>query len=222
MKLRVVSIFTSIDGEVSGYGQGRVSTFIRLAGCNLRCSYCDTFWAQDKMAGEEMEIDKILAQVKTRKITITGGEPLLQQVGLQKLLQRLFCLSYLVTIETNGSIDISEELRWGSKWPRFVIDYKLPGSGMTSQMHPETFYHLTKKDVVKFVVACMGDYVEAKAKMIDIQDHGCNPRFAFSPVWGRMDPKALAEAMIDDKLEAIFSLQIHKVLWPDVKKGEER
>lgn len=212
--MKVHEIFTSIDGEVNGYHQGRVSTFLRLQGCNLRCSYCDTKKAQDLTGGEFKTIDQIVEElfvINTSKITITGGEPLTQPRGLIELIPRLVNCGKCVSIETNGSLPIIPMTRVS-----YVVDYKLPSSGESERMSIDNFADLGPRDWVKFVVDDGIDYIEAISVMEKIQQLAPAVNFAMSPVIkGKADfstAKWLVDLMVTDKIDAIFNLQLHKVL----------
>lgn len=227
MKLNVQSIFTSIDGEVNGYNNaGQISTFIRLKGCHLNCSWCDTKYAQSNEPINLMSIDKILREICTRKVTITGGEPLLQQMGVQLLIAELVLRNCDISIETNGSIYV-DWLHHHWKNVRFIVDYKLPSSGMEEHMNTKLFSHLLKKDWVKFVIADWKDYNKACYERVNLRSSGCEAQFAFSPIRtaGSVDysfAAKVAERMIKDNLYNIhFSLQLHKILWPNISEGEE-
>jgi len=239
-ELKVQSIFHSIDGEDNGFlNAGQLSTFIRLAGCNLKCSYCDTVYAQQVNANTEfMRIDKVIQSIRYDKITITGGEPLLQAVPLRHL---LVCLDgnarqcnkiMYITIETNGTIS-TNRLRSGMLTPhlfiRYVVDYKLAHSDVPDQMRGrDTIYdELSSKDVIKFPIACPDDYEEAKE--VVIRHPGWKARKVFSPVIGSSFIEEwkteLAERMIEERSPLLhsvkYSLQLHKVLWPNAKPEEE-
>ena len=221
-KLNIQSIFNSIDGEVNGFhGAGEMCTFIRLRGCPLSCSYCDTRYAQKSEPKNLMNIDEILAFPKLlNKITITGGEPLAQRTCLEPLVEQLLTDGHRITIETNGTeptfycINDYREIR-------YVMDYKLPSSGMEDRMIERAFTSLTEKDVIKFVIKNHTDYYIAR----DIVVHkDWDARKVFSPGLGFPGnisdmswPTELAEMMLDDfeTLQDVqFSLQLHKILWP--------
>jgi 7-carboxy-7-deazaguanine synthase len=219
--LRVHSIFTSIDGEVNTYHQGRVSTFLRLAGCNLRCSYCDTERAQLPTQGEVLAIEEVAQRIEAlgvRKLTITGGEPLLQREGLSRLLYKLKAFEghHRVTIETNGSLPPDPLLPVS-----YVMDYKLPSSGMEDRMNLPHFLELGQQDWLKFVVSDRQDFDWA-LRVLD-QLPLLRAGVAFSPASGAKGlPQALAGWMLEKKLDAVFSLQIHKLLWPEGETGDTR
>lgn len=236
-KLNVQAIFDSIDGEVNGFeGAGQLTTFIRLKGCNLRCQYCDTKYAQDSEPENLMKVEDILQRVHFEKVTITGGEPLLAGDNLISLVRCLLDKGSKITIETNGSVALPKEFYSAFLHRlRFVVDYKTPSSNMDGMMNDQIFQSLRATDVIKFVISDEEDYWFAK-EMISSHPSWV-ARKVFSPVmgitWGkytacssgaprksdpRVDmtwPQQLAEMMIRDKVDAQFGLQIHKVLWPD-------
>ena len=234
-KLNVQSIFDSIDGEVNAFdGAGQLTTFIRLKGCNLHCQYCDTSYSQKAVPLNWIDVDEVMQQVHFKKVTITGGEPLLQLNEDFSLICHLVFNGHLVTIETNGSVVPIDEFFGASYALRLVVDYKTPSSGMVEMMNDSIFPRLRKEDVIKFVIANEEDY--AFAKEILSGHHSWIAKIVFSPAitftvnqgagfynTGEPDikwPRQLAEKMIRDKIDAQFSLQIHKVLWPGAK--EER
>lgn len=214
-------IFTSLSGEADGFGnQGGLVTFVRLQGCNLNCSWCDTRYAQCPNNGEEMSIKEVAKKCVHRHIIITGGEPLLQQSEVAQLVDVLVAnfaekgihdKRKLVTIETNGSILIAiDATRTWYNFLRFVVDYKLDSSCMTSHMQPSIFERLCHLDVIKFVVANLQDYKQAKEL---VQNSNWHAKKVFSPTPGWNWPETLATLMIQDKLEDVtFSLQWHKML----------
>ena len=155
--MKVIEIFDSIDGE--GIRTGQCATFIRLAGCNLRCSYCDTvyslFGEETPCEYTEMTVDEIISKVNMtyKRVTLTGGEPLVHTDSAE-LISKLTELGCDVNIETNGAVDIVDFL---GKVPKsdnlfFTIDYKLPSSGMTDKMIWNNFINLRPCDVIKFVI----------------------------------------------------------------------
>lgn len=210
--MKIFEIFTSIDGEVCGISaQGGFTTFIRFAGCNLNCSYCDTKYALKLSDGEEMSINDVVDYVKKlkcKKITITGGEPLLQKKKFDLLTKVLWHEGFKISVETNGSF-----FPKGGYISSWVVDYKLPSSGCYDKMKDENFIYLNSVDYVKFVIADRYDYNEAFVVMGRLKELGCNANFAFSPVFGTDVQKNLVDWLVKDELfDVIVNIQIHKFL----------
>lgn len=212
--MNVVEIFSSIDGE--GQRQGFLTTFLRLYDCNLRCIYCDTPYSYDGSPYETMTIPAVVETIKSLnnyRITITGGEPLLQEEAIHALAHALACKGrYDINIETNGSIIPS--WRHSSVW--YTFDYKLPGSGFESVMNLDIFPFSTERDIIKFVVSSEEDL----HRMADVIRH--NPTEAqlyVSPVWGAIDGARIVEFMREEQLQNVrLQLQMHKFIWsPDAK-----
>jgi 7-carboxy-7-deazaguanine synthase len=222
------SIFNSLDGEVNRWGQGTFTTFVRFGGCafggkNIHCSYCDTKYSQAKESGTEMSIQKIVNQVKLigcEKVTITGGEPFVQRKELIELVDSLLDNDFGISLETNGSYDVLDI----PPDVCIVMDYKLSNSGIPkSYMKTEHFTNLQPEDFVKMVVDTRESYEEAIQVKEALMDSGCEARFAFSPMWGILDPAQLFDWLQKDQLfDVILNLQLHKIIWPNVKEGEER
>ena len=219
----VNSIFNSIDGEVNFYGQGMLTTFIRLQGCNLKCSYCDTPQAQNKTKAPfkmtPAEIVKEVHRLQGNKVTITGGEPLEQRKELIRLVEifnRTRGYDFRVTIETNGS----KSLKGISDMACWVVDYKLPGSGMEEAMKHEAFSYLGQQDVVKFVIQNKEDFNKAIQTIEEIfGDFGKTdefPVFAFSPVYKKITPAQLLswlnETSIPKLYKTALNIQLHKII----------
>lgn len=213
--MKIASIFQSIDGEVSPFLQGRQTVFIRLARCNLRCSYCDTKYAQTEEEATEMSLDEVISAINKfniQKVTITGGEPLLQHDEVLDLC-RVLSLQFLkkVTIETNGAIVPSEGWKQRTN-VFFIMDWKLPSSGMESFMLPEAFTQLFPGDVVKFVIADRIDFDRALEVRKRLKE-GTFATFAFSPAFGALDPRTLISWLENSGVrDAVVSVQLHKIL----------
>lgn len=211
--VNVNSVFQSINGEVNNAGIGSITTFVRLAGCNLRCNYCDTLYAQQDADGKEMYVDRLTSDIiamGSRRVTITGGEPLLQIKPVYRLVNKLTMASIDVSIETNGSIKIPYE------WPcSFVVDYKLPSSGMAEKMALDNFDSLNYSDFIKYVIADKADYDYAKDIESQFRDEqiASYTRRAFSPVSGELDPRELLEWLINDGFtDSYLNIQLHKLV----------
>jgi 7-carboxy-7-deazaguanine synthase len=196
--------------------------FIRLKGCNLNCSYCDTKWANiDAVPSETMteeEIYDYIKNCKVKNVTLTGGEPLLAK-HVEVLLRRLAKDKELnVEIETNGSIDLAPFVKMHHA-PSFTMDYKLPDSGMEEKMCLTNFALLKEKDTVKFVSGSMQDLEKAK-EIIERYGLQGKCRIFLSPVFGRIEPKDMVEFLIEHNLNEVnIQLQLHKFIWNPEQRG---
>jgi 7-carboxy-7-deazaguanine synthase len=205
---RITEIFYSLQGETRTIGLPTV--FVRLTGCPLRCSYCDTEYAF--YGGEKMEIDDIIAKVQSYNpnyVTVTGGEPLAQRTCLE-LLTKLCDLDYEVSLETGGAMDISDVD------PRVVrvVDLKTPASGEEQRNLYSNIAHINKNDQIKFVICDQDDYQWSKQKIAEYElDSRCE--ILFSPIHGKLKPADLAEWIIEDNLPVRMQVQLHKYLWGD-------
>jgi 7-carboxy-7-deazaguanine synthase len=206
--LKVNEIFYSIQGE-SSYA-GRPCVFVRLTGCNLRCSYCDTRYAYEE--GDDLEIGEIIDMVTSHRcglVEITGGEPLMQE-DTPLLIRRLLDLGFEVLLETNGSMDI------GIVDDRCVkiLDIKCPSSGEAKKNYLENLKQLQPKDEIKFVIGGKDDYDYAKniLSFIDRAKGNIKPPL-FSPVYGKMNPELLAQWILADHLDVRMQIQLHKAIW---------
>lgn len=213
--MKIYSIFKSIDGEVNHFHQGRISTFIRFSGCNLRpfCTYCDTKYALKKDSGKKMNVDQIIKEVKKlgcKKVTITGGEPLMQFDGFLELTIALWHNGCFVSVETNGSY-ILNGINIGS----WIVDYKLKSSGVceTKMIPYSEFCKLNYHDFIKFVISDRDDYCQAITVMKTLRKVGCIANFAFSPAHSSLNPLTLMKWLDEDKInDVIINLQFHKYL----------
>lgn len=205
-RLRITEIFSSIQGESTTVGIPTV--FIRLTGCPLRCQYCDTAYAFT--GGKWMALAGIEAKVadfNLKHVTVTGGEPLAQKTCLS-LLSNLCDQNYAVSLETSGALDVSQVD------PRVikVMDIKTPSSGEAKKNKWENVNYLREQDQVKFVICNQLDYVWAKNIIQEYRlTHRCE--VLFSPSYDELEPKQLAEWILNDRLNVRFQLQLHKVLW---------
>ncbi len=209
-RLKLTEIFLSVQGESSTVGWPTV--FVRLTGCPLRCSYCDTAYAFH--GGQWHEIPDIVATVKAfgvRHVCVTGGEPLAQKRCIV-LLKALCDAGLEVSLETAGALDISEV---DARVMR-VVDLKTPDSKEQQRNRLENIALLTARDQVKFVVCSRSDYEWAKTM---VSEHRLSDRceVLFSPSYAQVAPRELAEWIIEDRLPVRFQLQLHKQLW-----GEEQ
>ena len=212
--LLICEIFRSIQGE--GTRAGLSCVLVRLAGCNLECSWCDTLYARDEASGEITTIDDVLqkvAELNCPRVEVTGGEPLLQ-AGTCKLLRRLCEAGYETLLETNGSLDI----RGVDSRVRRIVDVKCPSSGQNETNLWENLSRLTEHDEVKFVIADRSDYDFARRI---VAEHELTQRceVIFSPAWIRLASAVLAEWILADGLDVRVGFQLHKIIWPGKKRG---
>jgi 7-carboxy-7-deazaguanine synthase len=206
-ELRITEIFHSLQGEARSVG--RPTVFVRLTGCPLRCSWCDTTYSFS--GGQIMPMAAVLDEVRrqgARHVCVTGGEPLAQPECLE-LLTRLCNEGYEVSLETSGALDVSGVDPRVSR----VVDVKAPGSGESHRNLYENLPLLTAHDQVKFVLASRQDYEWARFKC---DQHRLVERVGdvlFSPVHGALEPRTLAEWILADKLHVRLQVQLHKYLW---------
>lgn len=208
-RLRLTEMFFSLQGEARTVGWPTV--FVRLTGCPLRCGYCDSEYAF--YGGEYHELDAILAKVaewSPRYVCVTGGEPLAQK-GCIELLTALCDAGYEVSLETSGALDISEVDPRVSR----VVDIKTPGSGEVDKNRWANLPLLTAHDQIKFVLCDRKDYDWARLVLDQHQLHKtCD--VLFSPVFGKISYRDLAEWILADRLPVRMQLQLHKHIWGDV------
>lgn len=212
--MQVTEIFFSIQGE-STYA-GRPCVFVRLTGCNLRCDWCDTEYSF--YGGERMSVEGVLERVRSypaRLVEITGGEPMLQEKEVLELSRRLLVEGYGVLMETSGERDLSRLPPEVVK----VMDVKCPGSGEEGSFRLENLAALTPRDEVKFVLADRRDYDFA---VEFVRRHALCDRLnavIFSPVFGQLEPRQLAEWLLADGLNVRLGLQLHKFIWEPTMRG---
>ena len=216
--LIVNEIFGSIDGE--GIRTGELATFIRLAGCNLRCSYCDTSYALTMKDGTSMTIDEILDKIDEigyKNITLTGGEPLIHK-NVDKLIDKLIEKGYNLNIETNGAVDITPYI---AKKLILTMDFKTKSSDMINYMKKENIALLREYDVFKLVCEKSDfDDIEKILRENDIKSY-----IYLSPIFGKIEPyelvdflKSLHDKGINtDKIRV--QVQLHKIIWEPSKRG---
>jgi 7-carboxy-7-deazaguanine synthase len=211
MKLVVSEMFTSLQGETTRAGY--VSAFVRLAGCNLRCVYCDTKYAQSLSDGDPFEIEDIVSYVKNAgtidHVTLTGGEPLFQS-GVSELCSRLISGGYRVRIETNGSIDISMVPPPSER----IVDVKTPSSGFCGSFNMANIPQLNERDEIKFVVSDESDLVFAK-NFYDTNLRSVKSVINVSPAAGGLPYRDCAGFIIREMPRARMSIQLHKLIWPE-------
>ncbi len=213
MALVVNELFFSIQGESSF--AGLPCFFVRLTGCNLRCTYCDTRYAYEE--GRSMAVEEILAAVPAGYeglVEVTGGEPLLQE-ECPGLVDRLLARGHSVLVETNGSLDI----RCLPEEAVCILDVKCPESGMSERMRLENLGYLRHPDEVKFVVQNREDYLWA-VRLLRTAPPRPPGKVLFSPARGICDPRELAEWLLADRLGARIQLPLHRLLWPNVERGK--
>jgi 7-carboxy-7-deazaguanine synthase len=221
----ITEIFKSIQGE--GTRAGRPCIFVRLTGCNLRCTWCDTTYAFH--GGQKMSVEEVVERVEALRgsavaaplVELTGGEPLLQQ-DIYPLAERLLAAGYVVLIETSGE-------RFIGQLPEAVIkivDVKCPDSGAPETFDVRNLKELTNRDEVKFVVSNRRDYEFARDFMREHRLAGRVKEVLFSPVhedpggkWKGLEPRQLVEWMLEDGVEARLGLQLHKIVWNPALRG---
>ena len=215
--MQVIEKFTSINGE--GLKQGELAVFIRFAGCNLRCSYCDTKYSFENPVYKDESVEEIMDYVRSanvKNITITGGEPLLQK-DINELLEKLTNEGYNVEIETNGSIEIKDFINNSNI--SYTLDYKLPVSLMEKHMDIENYKYITKKDSVKFVCGSDLDLKRTK-EIIDKYDLISKTNCIISPVFNMIKLESIVDFMKDNNLNNLkMQIQIHKVIWDPNERG---
>jgi 7-carboxy-7-deazaguanine synthase len=207
-RVKLTEIFLSIQGEADHVGWPTV--FVRLTGCPLRCQYCDTQYAFH--GGEWFSIEDVMrrvADLKVRHVCVTGGEPLAQK-GCVPLLARLCDAGYVVSLETSGAMDISKVDERVAR----VVDIKTPGSGEVARNRLENLDSLRPGDQLKFVICDRADFDWACGFLSERRLHErCS--VLFSPSYGQVEPRELAQWIIDARAPVRFQVQIHKVLWGD-------
>jgi len=239
MTYKIVEIFTSIEGE--GKRAGLPAIFVRLHGCNLNCTYCDTTYAMEG-SYTEMTLAQIMDKLSTshiKRVTLTGGEPLTTP-GVELLIEAMLNANLEVNIETNGSVDISNLLKYENLF--FTMDYKLPSSGMTEKMHLPNFPLLRPQDVLKFVVGSQEDldemlhFIRTQKKvavpplLLSEGSENCNCNFlqpkntaqaCVGAVFSTFDKKNIVAFICENpELKDVkLQLQLHKYIWDPSERG---
>ena len=223
----LIEVYKSVQGESSFAGLPCI--FVRLAGCNLRCSWCDseyTFQGGYKQTLDEVEAT-VAALAPVRLVEFTGGEPMLQERELLQLMDRMLAKGYTLMMETSGERPLANVPAAVHK----IVDVKCPGSGEGGSFRMENLAVLNKRDEIKFVISNRADYEFARdftlQHMLDQRTGGVlfSPAFTKSPRPERtadnclLDPRELVEWMLADGVPARLSLQIHKFVWEPQKKG---
>lgn len=204
-RVKVTETFVSIQGEADAVGWP--TQFLRLTGCPLRCVYCDTQYAFH--GGDWREVSDLVAVARSsgvRHVCVTGGEPLAQK-GCLDLLAALCDAGFEVSLETSGAMDIEPVDPRVSR----VVDIKTPGSGESARNRLENLGRLRPRDQLKVVLCSRADYEWARDLMRDRGGVAC--QVLFSPSWGQVEPRELAEWILADRLDVRLQLQLHKVLW---------
>jgi 7-carboxy-7-deazaguanine synthase len=210
--MRITEIFYSLQGESSF--AGRPCAFVRLTGCPLRCTWCDSEYTFH--GGTEMALDAVLAQVRSfdcRLVEVTGGEPLHQPEAFT-LIERLCADGYEVLVETSGALDITPV----DPRTHIIMDVKCPGSGMMDRMDWKNLDRIARKDEVKFVIKDRADY-EFSRTITERHNLAGRCPILFSPSFGELDPRQLAEWVLADKLPVRVQLQLHKFIWDPQTRG---
>lgn len=208
--LKINEIFLSIQGE--GISTGYPTVFVRLTGCNLNCSYCDTTYSHSE--GEYMSVEaimNIISGFRFKRVCLTGGEPLLQE-ELSELLKELE--DYEVSIETNGSVDLNRFPL--AKQHRFTMDIKVPSSGESKSFLISNLNALKETDEIKIVLGSREDYLWSTELLNRYYQKGV---ITFSPIFGAIDPKDIINWMLEDGIDARFQLQLHKTIWNPEERG---
>ena len=209
-RLKVTETFVSIQGEADAVGWP--TYFIRLTGCPLRCRYCDTEYAFH--GGEWREVDALVESARAagvHHVCVTGGEPLAQRACLE-LLAALCDAGFAVSLETSGAIDVAAVDPRVSR----VVDVKTPASGEADRNRLENLPLLGPRDQLKLVVCSRDDYEWARGFLRE-QAREVRAQVLMSPAWGQVEPRDLAEWIIEDRLPARLQLQLHKLLWGEAR-----
>ncbi|UQZ82772.1 7-carboxy-7-deazaguanine synthase [Paenibacillus konkukensis] len=222
IKIPMVEIFETVEGE--GTRAGFPTIFVRLFGCNLRCSWCDTKYSYPpEEAGSVMTIGDIMRQVRTYRSThlcLTGGEPLLYGEKSAALIEALLEIETLTDlhVETNGAVDLAMFMeRIDSPKVRYIMDYKLPDSGESEAMITSNFALLREQDELKFVIGSDRDFAES-VRVLERYPTRALP--LFSPVWETMPPAKLVQLMLDHGLSQVkLNMQLHKIIWDPAMRG---
>lgn len=211
--LNVIEVFPSVQGETTF--AGLPTAFIRLAACNLRCTWCDTTYSFGR--GVPWTLDSIIDTVETfgyRYVCVTGGEPLLQN-NVHMLMKELCDRGYILSLETGGSLSISQV----DSRVHVILDLKCPDSGMSHKNLWENILLLKTKDEVKFVIMSKNDYDYAKEICHFHHLYEKVSTVLFSPVHGSLNPQELVGWILSDKLPVRLNMQIHKIIWEPSTRG---
>ncbi|MBR4398548.1 MAG: radical SAM protein [Fibrobacter sp.] len=226
--MKVCEIFKSIEGE--GLRTGLAAVFVRLHGCNLRCSYCDSMYAVEGNDYKQMSVAQVVDAINAyhsesgvKCVTLTGGEPLLH-VGSGELLQILCDKGFEVNVETNGTVPC----KYKHSNLFYTMDWKCKSSGMSSKMQIENIATLGKNDVLKFVVGSIEDLNETEnvvTRLFAVKEQNADkmPHIFVSPVFGALEYETIVEWTLSSRImtenNARFQVQLHKVVWDPDKRG---
>ena len=238
--MKVCEIFKSIEGE--GIRMGQAAVFVRLHGCNLRCSYCDSMYAVEEFDFKQMNVGEVFEVVDAYRresgvhcVTLTGGEPLIHE-GVADLLRTLSVAGFEVNIETNGTVPC----KWRLPGLFYTMDWKCKSSGMSSKMKMENIVTLCKNDVLKFVVGSVEDLQEAEKVVAQLTQFAERllqsssllqesllvngmPHIFVSPVWGKLTNEEIVNWMLSSSVmtqnSARFQVQLHKIIWDPDRRG---
>jgi 7-carboxy-7-deazaguanine synthase len=222
IKIPMVEIFETVEGE--GTRAGFPTVFVRLFGCNLRCTWCDTTYSYPPAEAEKVltiqEIVEAVRQYRSTHVCLTGGEPLLYGNKSIALIRELLTIDRLTDlhIETNGAVDLGPFLAAvDSPKVRYIMDFKLPDSGEMDKMITENLGKLRKQDELKFVIGSERDFETAKAILANYRTEALP---LFSPVWETMPPAKLVELMLRHGLSHVkLNMQLHKIIWDPSARG---
>ena len=219
--MKVCEIFRSIEGE--GLRTGLPAVFIRLHGCNLRCSYCDSMYAIEGSDYKQMSVTQILDAIKEYSgithVTLTGGEPLIHQ-DVEDLLSQLSGDGYRVNIETNGTVPC----KWHFPGLFYTMDWKCKSSGMTAKMKMENLETLGSEDVLKFVVGTIEDLEETETVVKSLAEKKDDmPHLFVSPVFGNLSNEEIVNWLLNSNImvknNVRFQVQLHKIIWDPERRG---
>lgn len=219
MSIPIIEIFNSIEGE--GARSGKLCTFVRTAGCNLRCSFCDTTYSYDIAQAQQYSVEQLVREIEniaiSRTLTLTGGEPLLHTEVCECLIPWLLERGYDINIETNGSLSLSRCVRHKHDKLMYTMDWKSPSSGMNDHMCVDNLSLLQPKDVLKFVVGSQDDLQEMKSILCK---YAPLAQIFVSPVFSAIEPVEIVEFMKDNRLQNVrIQLQLHKIIWNKDERG---
>ena len=219
--MKVCEIFRSIEGE--GLRTGLPAVFIRLHGCNLRCSYCDSMYAVEGGDYKQMNVTQVLDAVKKfsgiTHVTLTGGEPLIHQ-NVEDLLSKLSGNGYRVNIETNGTVPC----KWHFPGLFYTMDWKCKSSGMSVKMKMENLETLGSEDVLKFVVGTIEDLEETETVVKSLAEKKDDmPHLFVSPVFGNLSNEEIVNWLLNSNImvknNVRFQVQLHKIIWDPERRG---